>query len=224
MNCDPDAGEKRAPPQKRSRRTAEQTREHILRAATLEFAAYGLSGARISRIVRKAKTNPRMIYEHFGSKSVLYVAALEAALAELRIEESTLDVEHLDPLEGLLRLFEFMSDHFQRHGYLVSLLRAENVTKARYIKKSSRVSQMSLPIISLTERLISRGVATGILAADIDPFRLYIMMAALSQFHLANAHTLSVIFQHDLSAPEWLAKHRADAKSMLRSYLVPKPV
>ena len=65
-----------------------------------------------------AGTNPRMIYEHFGSKSALYVATLESALAALRAEELALDVDHLDPLEGLLQLFDFMNGHFERNGLL----------------------------------------------------------------------------------------------------------
>ncbi|HEX7854403.1 MAG TPA: TetR/AcrR family transcriptional regulator, partial [Sphingobium sp.] len=81
----------------------------------------GLAGGRISRIVKKAGTNPRMLYECFGSKTALYLATLESALAALRAEELTLDVEHLDPLEGLLQLFDFMNGHFERDGYLVSL-------------------------------------------------------------------------------------------------------
>jgi AcrR family transcriptional regulator len=210
---------RRHSPHRRQRRTAEQSREQIMRAATAEFAAYGLAGARISRIVKKAATNPRMIYEHFGSKSALYVATLEAALGELRTEELTLDVEHLDPLEGLLQLFDFMNGHFERSGYLVSLLRAENLMKARYMKKSPRISEMSSPVLAMTERLLSRGVSEGKLAADINPLRLYVMIAALSQFHLANVHTLSAEFEHDLSQPEWRAKRRADARRMLASYL-----
>ena len=125
------AGKHRTPPRRRPRRSAEQNRQEILRAATVEFATYGLAGGRISRIVKKAGTNPRMLYECFGSKTALYVATLESALAALRTEELTLDVEHLDPLEGLLQLFDFMNGHFERDGHLVSLLRAENGTKAR---------------------------------------------------------------------------------------------
>jgi AcrR family transcriptional regulator len=210
---------RRQPQYRRPRRTAEQSREQIQRAATAEFAAYGLAGARISRIVQKAGTNPRMIYEHFGSKSALYVATLEAALGELRTEELTLDFERLDPLEGLLQLFDFMNGHFERSGYLVSLLRAENLMKARYMKKSSRISEMSSPVLAMTERLLSRGASEGKLAADIDPLRLYVIIAALSQFHLANVHTLSAEFEYDLSQPEWRAKRRADARRMLASYL-----
>ena len=213
-------GKRAAAPARRPRRTAEQSREQILRAATAEFAAHGLAGARISRIVKKAGSNPRMIYEHFGSKSALYVATLETTLSKLRTEELTLDVDHLDPLEGLLKLFDFMNGHFERHGDLVSLLRTENGTKARYMKKSSRIHEMSSPVLAMTERLLSRGVAEGKLAADIDPLRLYVMIAALSQFHLTNAHTLSSMFARDLSNAEWRAKRRADARRMLAAYLV----
>jgi AcrR family transcriptional regulator len=213
------AATKRRTPQRRPRRSAEQNRLEILRAARAEFATHGLAGARVSRIVRKAGTNPRMLYEQFGSKSALYVATLESALAALRAEELTLDVEHLDPLEGLLQLFDFMNGHFERNGHLVSLLRAENLMKARNMKKSPRIHEMSSPVLSMTERLLSRGVIEGKLASDINPLRLYIMIAALSQFHLANVHTLSNEFGHDLSKPKWREERRADARLMLASYL-----
>jgi AcrR family transcriptional regulator len=213
------ASKRLAPRVRRPRRTAEQSREQIMRAATAEFAAHGLAGARISRIVQKAGTNPRMIYEHFGSKSALYVASLENALAELRSEELGLDVEHLDPLEGLLQLFDFMNAHFERSNYLVSLLTTENLMKARYMKKSSRIREMSSPVLAMMERLLSRGAAEGKLTGDVDPLRLYVMMVALSQFHLSNVHTLSMIFERDLSKPEWRAKRKADARRMLASYL-----
>jgi len=218
----PDAAsvKRQASPRRRPRRSAEQSRQEILRAATAEFATHGLAGGRISRIVQKAGTNPRMIYEHFGSKSALYVATLENALAALRAEELTLDVEHLDPLEGLLQLFDFMNGHFERNGHLVSLLRTENLMKARYMKKSARIHEMSSPVLAMTERLLSRGVAEGKLAAHIDPLRLYVMIAALSQFHLTNVHTLSSMFASDLSEPEWRAMRRADARCMLAAYLV----
>jgi AcrR family transcriptional regulator len=206
-------------PRRRPRRSAEQNRAEILRAATAEFATHGYAGGRITRIVKKAGTNPRMIYEQFGSKSELYVATLENALSCLRTEELTLDVTHLDPLEGLLKLFDFMNGHFERNGHLVSLLRTENLMKARYMKKSPRIHEMSSPVLSMTKRLLARGVAEGKLAADIDPLRLYVMIAALSQFHLANVHTLSSMFTSDLTDADWRAQRRDDARKMLAAYL-----
>lgn len=205
--------------QRRPRRSAEQNRVQILRAASVEFATHGYAGGRITRIVKKARTNPRMIYEQFGSKSELYVATLESALSALRAEELRLDVEHLDPLEGLLKLFDFMNGHFERNGHLVSLLRSENLMKARHMKKSPRIHEMSSPVLSMTTRLLARGVAEGKLASDIDPLRLYVIIAALSQFHLANVHTLSAMFENDLTNADWRARRREDARKMLASYL-----
>jgi len=206
-------------PRRRPRRSAGQNRAEILRAATAEFATHGYAGGRITRIVKKAGTNPRMIYEQFGSKSELYVATLENALSALRTEELTLEVMHLDPLEGLLKLFDFMNGHFERNGHLVSLLRTENLMKARHMKKSPRIHEMSSPVLSMTQRLLARGVAEGKLAADVDPLRLYVMIAALSQFHLTNVHTLSSMFASDLADATWRTKRREDARKMLAAYL-----
>jgi AcrR family transcriptional regulator len=206
-------------PRRRPRRSAEQNRAEILRAATAEFATHGYAGGRITRIVKKAGANPRIIYELFGSKSELYVATLESALSALRTEELTLEVMHLDPLEGLLNLFDFMNGHFERNGHLVSLLRTENLMKARFMKKSVRIHEMSSPVLSMTKRLLARGVAEGRLASDIDPLRLYVMIAALSQFHLTNVHTLSSMFATDLGDATWRARRREDARKMLAAYL-----
>ncbi len=144
---------------------------------------------------------------------------LESALSALRTAELTLEVMHLDPLEGLLKLFDFMNGHFERNGHLVSLLRTENLMKARFMKKSPRIHEMSSPVLSMTKRLLARGFAEGKLATGIDPLQLYVMIAALSQFHLANVHTLSSMFKSDLANTEWRANRREDAREMLAAYL-----
>lgn len=76
-----------------------------------------------------------------------------------------------------------------------------------------------LGALAMTERLLNRGIAEGKLHPDIDPLRLYVMIAALSQFHLTNVHTLSSMFDHDLSDRDWRTERRADARRMLASYL-----
>jgi hypothetical protein len=48
------------------------------------------------------------------------------------------------------------------------------------------------------------------------------MIAALSQFHLANAHTLSNEFNFDLKGVDWRAKRSEDARKMLAAYLTRK--
>jgi AcrR family transcriptional regulator len=58
-------------------RDAAASRRRILDAATEEFSAYGLAGARVARIAEKANINTRMIYAYFGSKDGLFDAVLE---------------------------------------------------------------------------------------------------------------------------------------------------
>jgi len=204
---------------RRPRRGPWKSREQILRAATREFAAHGFAGARISRIVKSAGSNPRMIYHYFGSKSQLYVAVLEEALGGLRTQELKVDVEGLDPQEGLLQLFDFIANHFEANSDLVRLLTAENLLKARYMRKSSRIPEMSSPVLTMIEQLIERGARTGRLAKGLDGLRLYILMVALCQFHLSNVHTLSTIFGKDLSDRTWKHGRMNDARRMVERFL-----
>ncbi|HUC51663.1 MAG TPA: TetR/AcrR family transcriptional regulator [Xanthobacteraceae bacterium] len=204
---------------RRQRRTAWKSREQLLRAATREFVAHGFAGARIGRIVKKAGSNPRMIYHYFGSKSQLYVAVLEEALGGLRKQELQIDVAGLDPQKGLLQLFDFIAGHFESNDDLVRLLTAENLLKAKYMRKSSRIPEMSSPVLTMIEQLIERGKRTGHLSKRLDGLRLYILMVALSQFHMSNVHTLSTIFGEDLADPLWRRERRNDARHMVELFL-----
>ena len=216
----------KAPPRAKRLRAAasgkasETTRERLMRAARAEFAQHGFAGARVERILSKAAVNPRMLYHHFTGKSGLYVAVLEAALGELRQQELKLNVEEADPLEGLLQLFDFLNDHFEANPGLVRLLSNENLLKARFMRRSATIREMSSPTLSLIEHLLKRGAKSGQLPPSVDALRLYVLMVALTQFHLSNVHTLSVIFDQDLSDARWRAARKADAYLMLRRFLL----
>jgi AcrR family transcriptional regulator len=60
-------------------RDAERTRRAILKAATAEFAEWGLAGARVDKIAEVSALNKRMLYYYFNSKDDLYLAVLENA-------------------------------------------------------------------------------------------------------------------------------------------------
>jgi AcrR family transcriptional regulator len=54
--------------------TAERTRQRILDAATEEFAARGIAGARVDRIAQASGMSKPMLYSHFGGKDRLFDA------------------------------------------------------------------------------------------------------------------------------------------------------
>ncbi len=194
-------------------------RAALLAAATAEFARNGFAGARVGRLCKEAGTTVRMVYHYFGSKSGLYIAVLEEAMAELRAAELKLDVDGTTPLLGLLRLFDFIHDHFDANPQLISLLSTENLGQARYLKQSTTIPAMSSPVPKLIDGLVRRGVADGSIRQSVDPLRLYVMMVALSYFHLSNVHTLSAIFDQDLTREAWRKKQRGDARAMVERYL-----
>lgn len=57
-------------------RDAAATRRRLLDAATAEFAAHGIAGARVDRIAAAARSNKAQMYGFFGSKDGLFDAVL----------------------------------------------------------------------------------------------------------------------------------------------------
>lgn len=206
---------------KGGKRNAEQTREKILRAAITEFAAHGYSGARVERIRQSARANTRMIYHYFGDKSRLYVSVLEHAIGDLRQEEVRLEVDQIDPVEGLLQLFEFIDQHFATHPELITLLSGENLLRGRFLRSSVKTPIISSPLMPLIDQLLRRGERKGLIRGGIDALHLYVVMVALCYFHRSNAHTLSFLFRTDLHASAWQTEHKKVALELLRGYLRP---
>lgn len=63
---------RRAPAPGERKRDADRTRHRILDAATEEFAAKGLAGARVADIAARAGVNPQLISYYFDGKRGLY--------------------------------------------------------------------------------------------------------------------------------------------------------
>ena len=93
-------------------RDADRTRRRLLAAATDEFAALGIAGARIDRIAAAAGCNKAMIYAYFGNKEQLFDTVLEHSLAQLA-EAVPLAPDDLPGYAG--RLFDYLVDHPERH-------------------------------------------------------------------------------------------------------------
>lgn len=90
------------------------TKERILTAATAEFAARGVSGARVDRIAANASANKRAIYDYFGDKNALFAAVLEHALADL--------ARAVPPSEDLPAYAELLFDYHRAHPEALRLV------------------------------------------------------------------------------------------------------
>jgi AcrR family transcriptional regulator len=204
----------------RWRRDREATEKRILEAARREFAEHGYSGGRVQRIARLAKSNVQLLYQYFGSKEDLYVMVLEDSYARVRALERNLALDGYAPLDGMRRLIEFTFDYLLDEPTFVAIIRNENVAGGRFIRRSRTVPKLTMPLVAAIGDLLKRGRRTGVFKRDVDPTHLYVTILGLSITHLSNQHTLSVMFDRDMTAGTWLKDRRQHAVEVILSYLV----
>jgi AcrR family transcriptional regulator len=89
-------------------RNAKATRERILEAATTEFAAHGVAGARVDRIAQAAECNKNLIYIYFESKEALFAAVLQKHLGSV-YEKVAFTSDDLPAYAG--HVFDFAMTH-----------------------------------------------------------------------------------------------------------------
>lgn len=87
-------------------RNPEETKRRLLEAATAEFAAYGIAGARVDRIAQTADCNKQSIYGYFGSKEGLFDAAFDAIVIQTI---SSVPINAYDLPGYAARLFDWYS-------------------------------------------------------------------------------------------------------------------
>lgn len=206
-----------------TRRDPERTRRLILDAARSEFCQHGFHGARIERISKRSKSNMRMIYHYFGSKEGIYLSVLETFYGDLRKREHELDLSGKSPLEGMRQLILFSFDFFASRSDFIALITTENVLEGHFLKRLPNIHAMSAPLLDTISKLLARGHAEGVFRDNVDPLQLYISIVGQSQIHLSNRHTLSILFDQDLSEKEWLKERREHTVEMFFGFLTSKP-
>lgn len=203
----------------RRARDSALTKESILRAATFEFCRNGLGGARVEAIAHRAKANMRLLYAYFGDKSGLYLAVLEHVYSEIRAAEQALNLDGLEPVAAMRGLINFTFDFFEGHQNYIALINNENLQRARYLRKSRKIADLTLPLVASIESILRRGVAAGLFRSGVDPIQLYVSITAMSYFHVSNRHTLSAMFDKDLGEEAWLELRRDHAQDMILTWL-----
>jgi len=185
-------------------------RRDILAVARIEFAANGLSGARIDEIASKTSTSKRMIYYYFGDKESLYRRALEAAYEEVRSGEQALELDHLEPVEALQQLAAFTFDHHSKHPDFIRIVMIENIHNGDFMRKSDQIRRLNAGAIEKLEAICRRGRDAGLFRDDISALELHWHISAMSFFNVSNRATFSHIFGESLFEPsgqENIRKH-----------------
>lgn len=87
-------------------RDRERTRRRLLDAALVEFAAYGIAGARMERIARIARCSAGLAYNYYGGKDELFEAVQSEVVGAAMVE---FDAHDLPGYAG--RLYDLQHRH-----------------------------------------------------------------------------------------------------------------
>lgn len=197
------------PGRKKSDPARGSSSEILLEAAREVFAARGLEGARVDDIARRAGVNKQLVYHYFDSKDGLYAAVLEHVYAEIRRREQELDLSRFPAEEAMRRLVEFSFDYLSEHPDFVALLADENAHGGRHLQGSLRAEEVNRPVVDLISETLRRGEADGVFRKGLDPLHVYLSIAGMAFFYFANIHTLSRIFNRELTSAPAVAERRA---------------
>ncbi len=150
-------------------RDGERSRERLMDAATAEFAAYGIAGARVDRVARAAGVNKAQMYGWYGSKDGLFDAVF---------------ARHLD---GIVDAVPFAADDLP--GYAVALYDSY-LTDPELVRLASWFRLERVPVGDLLAdhgaltdakaQAILRGQEAGTIVTGIEPAEVYALVIALA--------------------------------------------
>ncbi|WP_433161885.1 TetR family transcriptional regulator [Kribbella sp. CA-247076] len=149
-------------------RNAERTRTRILAAATEEFAARGIAGARVNRIAEIAGCNKAMLYAYFGSKDGLFDAVYTAAV-DRYLADVGFDTADLPAYAG--RVFDYFEKNpeHQRLNVWYRLERPEGSALAAIVA----VNKNRLAELRQAQR-------SGVVPGDFTPAELLALLQAVA--------------------------------------------
>jgi TetR/AcrR family transcriptional regulator len=195
---------------------ADQTRARILEAATNEFSANGLAGARTERIAEAAGVNKALLYYYFRSKQELYNAALEE-IAE-KVVLSGLSAMSLKCSAGE-RLVHFALNHFDRihtRRTFQSLLQQEMIRLHRGEKNAVAplVEKVFKPMMLRFREALAEGQNSGELIRVDDMQMMYAALGA-NAFYYLSGPVMGLLMEFDPFEPNALEFRRKAAVEYL---------
>jgi TetR/AcrR family transcriptional regulator len=205
------------------KRDPEKRRRELLHAARQEFSERGLSGARVDDIVNRAGVNKQLMYYYFGDKETLYEKVLEQAYIDIRSGEGNLNLSAMPAREAMEKFIVYNFEFVQKNRDFVSLLNDENLHQARHLENSEAIKERHVTLKKIIGDVLKRGYEEGVFKRRVEPVDLYITISSLSYFYFSNIHTMSKIFNRDLSVADEIERRRGEIVAIVLTYLMNPP-
>jgi AcrR family transcriptional regulator len=182
-------------------RDAEATKARIFAAATEEFAAYGIAGARVDRIAQKAQANKQLIYAYFGDKQKLFYKVLDRALVQVAAMVST-DITDLD---------KWVDEHIDYHRDHPELLRLLMWESLEVPSEETCRSEARRERYGIKKQKIADAQERGLVRRDMPPAFMLMMMMGVVNYAAALPNVRELVFDGEQCDPEMLRAWTRDA-------------
>jgi AcrR family transcriptional regulator len=188
-------------------RDSAATKALLLRAATEEFAEYGLAGARIDRIADRAGVNKRLIYVYFGDKDRLFDAVVD--------DQAEAVVKAVPFHDG--DLVAFAADRFD---YVVANPATRRIAIWRAFE---RAEPTEAEVASYRQRLdtVATAQREGRLRADLPAADLFAIVLRMTESWLSAPPALRTAATDEPMSADRLSQHRAALLAAVRSVAQP---
>jgi len=195
---------------------ADLTRARILEAATREFSANGLAGARTERIAEAAGVNKALLYYYFRGKDALYAAALETVAARMAAASMSVLMQDCSPGERLLRIALNHFDRIYSQPVFQRLMQQEMI-RLRQVEtgaESPLVERLFKPMGERMMVVAEEGIRNGELIA-VESTQLMYAVLGPNVFYFLSAPMMRLIVDADPLQPAALEFRRKVAVEFL---------
>jgi AcrR family transcriptional regulator len=151
------------------------SRERLLAAAAIEFAARGFDGTKVDRIATRARVNKAMLYYHFENKADLYRAILRDLFQSMAAAVAISRAEGGPPADQLRRYIRAMSAEAARRPFLPSIWLREMAEGGRHLDAS--VINHLASVLGVLAAIVREGHEAGVFD-KVHPFILQMSIVA----------------------------------------------
>jgi AcrR family transcriptional regulator len=199
-------------------RDAAATQRRILQAARREFAAKGISGARVDAIAARARTNKRMIYYYFGSKDGLFREILRQQLASRAAQQPDADTD-ADPGSWGDRIARRQAMTLGITDYIRLLMWEALETGSR--KKPLIAQEERMAMFAELRGQVEEAQADGSLRPDLDAGQMLLTELALTMFPVAFPQIVRMATGMEVDDPEFLAARQRFLVELANGFAAP---
>jgi TetR/AcrR family transcriptional regulator len=159
----------------RVKRTAGHTRDAILAAGAVEFAAHGFAGASVDDIAARAGFNKAMIYYHFAGKRALYLEILREVFRLMGARARDIVAADLNPSAKLTAFIDAFDDMASSRPYMPPMMLREMAEGARRLDADTL--RLMAAIIGNFAVILDQGARQGVFR-PADPLLTYFSVIA----------------------------------------------